>query len=284
MPKGPRTHAKQQMPVHNMVLCDADMQAGTYTLSQVTPPGTTFSHWECYNVTNGTAGPPINGSSLTLPAGNAFTCVAVYTVSVAPTNNPRLALLSEYPASYPTTSETDSLTAVGPGGVNASCIKSPSPRLGIGSTLTSPGAGLCFGSGSVPPGTYSLSQVAAPGTLFQCWDCYNVTTGTAAPPVTVTNFNLAAGVSMTRVAVYIQAPTTPRLALLSNLPLQHSGQTGNLTATSAAETCQKAPSPRLNATANVAITFPFGGGCGIVATSGTSRAGNYTVDQVSCTQ
>jgi hypothetical protein len=132
----------------------------------------------------------------------------------------------------------------------------------------------------VAPGTYNLTQVPVPGTLFDRWECYNVTNGTAGTPVNGSSISLALNVSMTCVAVYSLVPTQPRLALLSDFPPQYNGPSGNLTAISTGETCQRFPSPRINATANVTVMYPNGGGCGSNATFGTSPAGNYTLGQV----
>jgi hypothetical protein len=203
----------------------------------------------------------------------------VYIVTVVPPN-PKLALLSQYPAAYPTTGPTANLTATGPGGVNASCVEAPSERLTGIINVTAPGTGLCFGNGTVPPGTYNLTQVPAPGTIFSRWDCYNVTNGAAGAPINGSSITLGLNMSMTCVAVYTLVPTQPRLALLSDFPPQYNGPTGNLTAISTGETCQKFPSPRINATANVTVIYPNGGGCGSNATFGTSPAGNYTLGQV----
>lgn len=255
------------------------VQTGTYTLGQTPPAGVTFSHWECYNVTNGTASAPVNGSSITLPLANTFTCVAVYVVTIVPPN-PRLALLSQYPTAYPATGPTANLTATGPGGANASCTEAPSQKLSGSINVTAPGDGFCFGNGTVPPGTYNLTQVPAPGTLFQRWECYNMTNGAAGPPINGSSITLAVNVNMTCVAVYTLVPTLPKLSLLSSFPLYYTGPTGNLTAVSANETCQKFPSPRVNATANVTVIHPNGGECGSTATFGTSPAGNYTLGQV----
>jgi hypothetical protein len=257
------------------------LQAGTYTLGQTPPAGVSFSHWECYNVTNGTAGNPVNGSTVTLALANSFSCVAVYIVTIVPPN-PKLALLSQYPAAYPLNSPTANLTATGPGGANASCVEAPSQRLIGVINATAPGDGLCFGNGTVPPGTYNLTQVPAPGTLFSRWECYNTTGGAAGTPVNVTSVTLVLNVSMTCVAVYTLVPTQPRLALLSEFPSYYTGPTGNLTAVSIGETCQKFPSPRINAAANVTVINPVGGGCGSNATFGTSPAGSYTLGQVCC--
>jgi hypothetical protein len=50
---------------------------GVHNLSQTgAPKGTLFSHFECYNIASGTAGPAVNGSSITLQANDVWTCVA----------------------------------------------------------------------------------------------------------------------------------------------------------------------------------------------------------------
>lgn len=85
---------------------------------------------------------------------------------------------------------------------NDQCIKAPSPVEGNDANVTDPGAGLC-GNG-VDPGTYGLTQVAPPGTVFDKWVCYNTTTG-AAITTTPAAQPLAAGQAVTCVAEYVLA-------------------------------------------------------------------------------
>ena len=74
--------------------------------------------------------------------------------------------------------------------------------LGSGATVTNPGAGLC--GSIVLPGTYDLSQVAPPGTVFGQWVCYNTSTGTVIS-TGETAQTLAAGEAATCVAQYLLA-------------------------------------------------------------------------------
>jgi hypothetical protein len=258
------------------------MQTGTYILGQTSPVGTAFSHWECYNVTNGTASQPMNGSSITVPLASSLTCVAVYTVmNVLP--NPKLALLSQYPAAYPATGATANLTAAGTGAVTASCVEAPSQRSYGFMNVTAPGAGFCFEHGTVAPGKYILTQAPAPGTLFERWLCYDIINGTVSSPANGSSIMLALNTSVTCVAEYALLPTRPKLALLSDFPPYYIGPSGNLTAFTAGETCQKFPSPRVNATANVTVVHSNDGSCGNSSTFGTFPAGNYTLSQVGTT-
>jgi hypothetical protein len=77
---------------------DGSMPPGTYNLDQTAPPGTVFDRWDCYdNVAGGQ--PDEDVDSVTLQAIDVFTCVAIYNLK------PKLALISEFPASYNGTSE-----------------------------------------------------------------------------------------------------------------------------------------------------------------------------------
>lgn len=127
---------------------------GTYILNQTAPAGATFYHWECWNITNGTAVGPFNSSSLNLTRGVSFTCVAVYNITAAA---PQLALLSQFPSSY--TGPTANLTAAGPS--NSTCTQAPSQRLGVNNvTIVSPGAGAC--SATLAAGLLSLRWYYCP--------------------------------------------------------------------------------------------------------------------------
>jgi hypothetical protein len=118
------------------------LQPGNYNLTHTVPAGTTFSHWDCYNTTNGTASAPANGSSVTLHPATSFTCVAVFTVLPA---HAKLALLSTYLGVTSYTGVAANLTAIGP----AVCIQAPSKQLGGNVTVTNPLEGLCNGNGTM---------------------------------------------------------------------------------------------------------------------------------------
>ena len=87
---------------------------------------------------------------------------------------PKLALLSEFPASY--SGSTANLTATGP---TDTCTEAPSTRLAGAVTIVAPGAGVCFTDGTVDGGLYNLTAVAPAGTVFVGWTCYDTTSGTA---------------------------------------------------------------------------------------------------------
>jgi hypothetical protein len=118
---------------------------------------------------------------------------------------PKLALISQFPASY--TGGTANLRAASP---NDSCIEEPSARLGGNVSVVSPGPGLCNTDGSVQPGSYNLTQTPPPGTVFLRWECSDVTSGTAQGTTNTTgttNLNLSGAISVTCVAVYDIAPS-----------------------------------------------------------------------------
>jgi hypothetical protein len=57
--------------------CGAAARAvGQYSLTQVAPAGTTFVRWDCYNITGGTEGVPVSGTSVTLAVNEVWSCVA----------------------------------------------------------------------------------------------------------------------------------------------------------------------------------------------------------------
>lgn len=113
-------------------------------------------------------------------------------------------------------------------------------------------------------GTYTLSQSAPSGTLFQGFLCYNITATGAVGPVNVSSVTLASGLSMTCVAVYTVtvSPPLPTLALLSSLPAGYTGPNPNITASAnnTNATCVEAPSTALGG--NVTLTSPGAGFCG----------------------
>ncbi|KAF6262366.1 hypothetical protein COO60DRAFT_1636040 [Scenedesmus sp. NREL 46B-D3] len=244
---------------------DGRMQPGSYELAQLAPGGTTFLRWECYNITSGVAELLQSRTSVVLSGSESVTCVAVYgvpsPVSPAP-NNPKLALISQFPPTY--TGPTANLSAVTPSGNLVVCVKAPSPRRGqAGVTVAAPGPGLCNTDGSVPPGSYSLIEVAPPGAEFDRWDCYDVVAG-GPPSQDVDSVTLQASAVITCVAIY---NLRPKLALISDFPAGYTGPTANLTARSTSNSCDKAPSPRLSQ--SVTILQPGPGLCG----------GNGFVDQ-----
>lgn len=284
----------QRLGVNNITIinpgagqCNGTFTEGIYNLTQTAPLGATFDHWECWNTSTGSAIGPLNGSTVSLTRNTSFTCVAVYNV-LAP---PRLALLSSFPAAVNYTGPTANLTATGPN--NSSCIVAPSQRLGGNITISSPGAGSC--SGLLEKGAYSLSQVAASGTVFSWWECYNITTSNitlTANATSITNLQLVAGQSFTCVAVYAIATvpvTVPKLALLSDYPATYTGPTTNLTAVGPSSSCSQAPSLRLGSNGTT-ITLPGSGSCfgagpavpGLYVLSQSGPPANLVFDRWEC--
>jgi hypothetical protein len=95
-----------------------------------------------------------------------MTCVAVFDLLPLP----KLALVVDLPPGY--TGPPINLTARSN---NETCVEAPAAQLGVnGTTLAQPGAGLCRGNGTMPPGTYQLEQPNSPPGLefdsFICWD------------------------------------------------------------------------------------------------------------------
>jgi hypothetical protein len=124
----------------NTAFLTALLQAGNYTLSNTVPAGATISHWECYNITSGTPGAPLNTTSISLALGTSWTCVAVFVLQP----HPRLALLSRYVGGN-CTGPTANLTAAGP----SNCTEAPSTAVGSSTNITAPGNGLCNTNGTV---------------------------------------------------------------------------------------------------------------------------------------
>lgn len=173
-----------------------NVQPGSFGLSEDPPPGTRFEQWECYNTTTG-APLPTTPANVSLAAGQAVTCVAVYSLL------PKLALLSQFPAEY------DGVTAnLGATSGNDSCTKAPSVRLQPPLTAAQSAAGQCGTSGYVEPGTYVLNQAAPAGTEFVRWDLYDTSSGTPVLLPANTSVSLAGSQSLTAVAVY-RLPGSP---------------------------------------------------------------------------
>jgi hypothetical protein len=121
---------------------------------------------------------------------------------------PKLALLSYFPASY--TGQTADLVATGP---TDTCTEAPSTRLNGTVTVVAPGAGACFTDGTVDGGTYNLTQVPPPGTVFVNWTCYDTTSGTAGAGTGGASTTLAPNTNTTKtcVAFYdVAASPSPR--------------------------------------------------------------------------
>jgi hypothetical protein len=173
------------------------VQPGSFGLSEDPPTGTRFQEWECYNTTTG-ALLPTNPANVPLAAGQAITCVAVYSLL------PTLALLSEFPAEY-TSPVTANLSATSG---NDTCTKAPSTRLQPPLTAAQSAAGQCGTSGFVEPGTYALAQQAPAGTVFVRYDLYNMSSGTPVLLPAGTPVSLAGSDSLTAVAVY-RLPGSP---------------------------------------------------------------------------
>jgi hypothetical protein len=130
-------------------------------------------------------------------------------------------------------------------------------------------------------GNYSLSQITAPGTQFERWDCYsiNTTSGNAtllstsnatSPNITLTYFNV-----VTCVAVYSVLPPAPQLILSSDYGpagANFTGPAASLFANTTGDSCTKAPSPRWGVDVN--FTSP---GVGLCGNNGTNNATSATV-------
>jgi hypothetical protein len=98
---------------------------------------------------------------------------------------PKLALISNFPASY--NGSTANLTATSTSNNQTQCIKAPSPRFGNDNvTVVTPGPGLCGSDGSMPQGSYTFDQTVPAGTQFDRWECYNIT-GNTATAINLTN-------------------------------------------------------------------------------------------------
>jgi hypothetical protein len=124
------------------------LQVGTYTLSNTVPAPTAFSHWECYNITSGSAVGPVNATNITLAVANSWTCIATFVMLP----QPKLALLSRFVgANY--TGPTANLTATGP----SNCTEAPSTAVSGTTNVTAPGSGLCNSNGTM------LVSVVTPG-------------------------------------------------------------------------------------------------------------------------
>jgi hypothetical protein len=247
------------------------MVPGSYDLDEGSPPaGTIFKRWECYNVSNGGTPIPLTDFSVDLSGNSSITCVAVFDVPP----NPKLALISQFPAEY--TGPTANLSAVAPL-INEVCIKPFSPRLGQNNvTVLQPGPGNCGnGTGVVPSGTYNLNQAAPKGTEFDRWDCFDISTGTPSNPQDLDAVTLDDADAVTCVAVYTLR-IQPTLALISKFPDSYNGPTANLTAISPADNCTKAPSLRLNQN-NVTVVQPGPARCN---TDGRMEPGSYVLGEV----
>jgi hypothetical protein len=110
----------------------------------------------------------------------------------------KLALLSDFPASY--TDATANISAAGAGG---SCVEEPSTRLSLPSvSVQQPGTGLCGSNGLLPAGQYSLTQEAPAGTSFERYEVYNATSGDLITTILTpsSTFDLTGDISV--VAVY----------------------------------------------------------------------------------
>jgi hypothetical protein len=179
---------------------DGVVPPGTYTLAQSAPKGTEFERWDCYDISSGNATNPQDVDDITLENSDAVTCVAVYSLII----QPQLALTSQFPDGY--NGPTANLTAVAPNVDN--CTKAPSPHVGQnGVTVVQPGPGRCNEDGSMQPGTYQLGESTPAGTVFQRWECYDVTNGTAQGPVNGTTVVLSGSAFKSCVAVYALIPS-----------------------------------------------------------------------------
>jgi hypothetical protein len=107
---------------------------------------------------------------------------------------PRLALVTSYSGDAAIAPANGaSLTATGP--ASSTCTKNPSVKLTDVITVTSPGTGWCGGSSTTTlaaAGAYVLTATGVQGTLLSQFQCYNISSGSAAAPV-----NVAAGSSIT---------------------------------------------------------------------------------------
>ncbi|WIA38755.1 hypothetical protein OEZ86_002048 [Tetradesmus obliquus] len=252
---------------------DGIVPPGVYTLSQSAPKGTEFDRWDCWDISSGTATNPQDIDAVTLEIADAVTCVAVYTLSVMP----KLALISQFPDGY--NGPTANLTAVS---LADSCSEAPSQRLGKDNvTVLQPGLARCNDDGLMEPGNYQLNQSAALGTIFQRWECFDITSGFVQGGTPGNNVVLTGAMSMTCVAVYslpAPAPKLPKLALISQFPAGYNGPGANLTATitpGGQTTCIKLLSPQLNKNGTT-LTAP---GEGLCNTNGTMPPGTYNLDQ-----
>lgn len=68
---------------------NGEVPAGTYKLLQVTPDGLVFKHWDCYSIARGFPAGPAIQVAVTLRAGSAVTCVAVYAADGGSSPSPR---------------------------------------------------------------------------------------------------------------------------------------------------------------------------------------------------
>lgn len=105
---------------------------------------------------------------------------------------PKLALISDFPASY--TGPTANLSA---SSATATCVEAPSARFNTSNvTLVSPGEGLCNGNGNMPPGAYNnFTQIAPPGTVFVGWQCYAIDTVNGVTTLVSSGMNPVIGLS-----------------------------------------------------------------------------------------
>jgi hypothetical protein len=191
------------------------VQPGQYTLDEgMAPKDTVFKQWECYNITFGVQGPPVIVDNITLAGNTSMTCVAVFDLLPPP----KLALVVDLPPGY--TGSPINLTARSN---NETCVEAPAAQLGVNNTtIAQPGAGLCRGNGTMPPGTYQLEQPNSPPGLefdsFTCWDVEgnNVTSrGTDAEIVILQRDEV-----VTCVAKFV---ALPKLALQSRFPDNYMG-------------------------------------------------------------
>lgn len=147
-------------------------------------------------------------------------------------------------------------------------------------TILQPKNGSCGtnSSGFVKPGTYVLDAGKPPkDTVFQRWECTNITLGSLGTTVLEQNVTLAGNSSMTCVAVFGLLPL-PKLALISRYPDSYNGPPANLTAIGANglnASCIQAPSQRLGQNGTT-IEQPGAGLCGV---NGTMPIGKYNLGQ-----
>jgi hypothetical protein len=177
------------------------MPQGNYSFSENAPPGTVFDRWECYEIISGNVIGPISSGmtpTVDLTGTKQITCKAIYSLA------PKLALTSEYPPSYQ--GPTANLTATSTN--NDTCVEAPSTRLNAtaGITVVTPGPGFCREDGSMPPGNYTLTQVAPPGVVFDRYECFEIVNGTAVPIMMPAGVDLSGNKTVSCKAVYTFAP------------------------------------------------------------------------------
>jgi hypothetical protein len=201
--------------------------------------------------------------------------------SPAPQPQPKLALISKFPTGYNGTSAN--LFATGTNG--ATCVEAPSQILGRnGVSVEDPGPGFCGTDGSMPASNYSLSQDAPPGTMFEGWQCSEISDDVPRPIPMPSGMNVPLNPNemITCVAVYVlpSSPSPaplPKLALVSNFPPGWSGKSADLTAKGNAVDCVRAPSPIIG-TNNVSIVAP--GAAGLCGIDGSVPSGPYNLTQL----